>query len=555
MTKFRSGAVMLIIALVIGSAFVINPANAQVAPKKDKAPVGTLDAVSCEKIEGWTFDSDTVEESLSVHLYYDGPAGSGKFLTSGFTEVSRSDVNAAYGITGNHGFSITTPSLLKDGSMHAIYAYGINSDIDGVNTLLNNPQKIQCTASSGPIPPITNPPDSCPLVLVNGVAQHVCDPIIGNVSPLPSGRANALYAPYSFTATSGTGIYTWAVTTGSLPPGLSLDGGVLSGAPTLAGTYNFTVTVTSGTTASKDFALTVEAAATEAGPSLTVSSPQSGSSWRVGSKQKITWSDSSPGTNPVYNVKLVNKINQTNVLLGTATNAQELDWQIGEGTSASISPAADYFVEVTKQSTNPIVFDVSDGTFTIEDSLIHQAATGYLDMITPDGYLLGWAIDLDHKDQAVSIHIYLDGPAGSGQYLTAMAADSSRPDVNVVMGASGNHGFRYRIPDSLRDGNSHSVYVHVIDLDDTTGHSNSLLVKSGQRFALKATTQIMDHRHDRGSVVLDSAGTVWFLGSELRYAFPNGSVFLSWGHDWADIVIANEFDLALPIGPTVEIKS
>ena len=39
----------------------------------------------------------------------------------------------------------------------------------------------------------------------------------------------------------------WAVTTGALPQGLAIDGiGKITGTPTTAGTYDFTITVTAG---------------------------------------------------------------------------------------------------------------------------------------------------------------------------------------------------------------------------------------------------------------------------------------------------------------------
>jgi hypothetical protein len=54
--------------------------------------------------------------------------------------------------------------------------------------------------------------------------------------------------PYSQTleATGGTGTYTWAVTSGSLPVGLTLASGVISGTPTALGSTTFTVTATDG---------------------------------------------------------------------------------------------------------------------------------------------------------------------------------------------------------------------------------------------------------------------------------------------------------------------
>lgn len=54
----------------------------------------------------------------------------------------------------------------------------------------------------------------------------------------------------TLTATGGVAPYTWAVTTGSLPAGLTLNSatGVISGTPTSAGSVTFTVTATDSAT-------------------------------------------------------------------------------------------------------------------------------------------------------------------------------------------------------------------------------------------------------------------------------------------------------------------
>ncbi len=65
-----------------------------------------------------------------------------------------------------------------------------------------------------------------------------------DTSSLPDGMANRSYSK-SVTAAGGKTPYTWAVASGSLPDGLTLNNstGLISGAPATAGTFNFTVQV------------------------------------------------------------------------------------------------------------------------------------------------------------------------------------------------------------------------------------------------------------------------------------------------------------------------
>jgi photosystem II stability/assembly factor-like uncharacterized protein len=70
-----------------------------------------------------------------------------------------------------------------------------------------------------------------------------CPAIIVSPSSLPGGTVGEPYSQM-ITATGGTAPYSFSVTSGSLPLGLMLSGGTLSGTPTTQGTFNFTVTAT-----------------------------------------------------------------------------------------------------------------------------------------------------------------------------------------------------------------------------------------------------------------------------------------------------------------------
>ena len=82
---------------------------------------------------------------------------------------------------------------------------------------------------------------------------------------LPAGATQAPYAQ-TLTATGGTPPYSWSVTAGSLPNGLSLavSSGVLAGTPTVTGNFTFTVTVTdaNSVTAQQQFTLSIGAGLT-----------------------------------------------------------------------------------------------------------------------------------------------------------------------------------------------------------------------------------------------------------------------------------------------------
>ena len=77
-----------------------------------------------------------------------------------------------------------------------------------------------------------------------GVGTITNDDVPVTVSPgtLPNGTVATAYSQ-TITASGGTGPFSFAVTAGALPAGLTLSvGGALSGTPSAGGTFNFTVT-------------------------------------------------------------------------------------------------------------------------------------------------------------------------------------------------------------------------------------------------------------------------------------------------------------------------
>jgi putative Ig domain-containing protein/VCBS repeat protein len=77
-------------------------------------------------------------------------------------------------------------------------------------------------------------------------------------SALKTGTVGASYPALTFAATGGAPPYTWRVANGNIPPGITLTGaGALSGTPTAAGTYTFTVQVTDSKNTAATLNLTI----------------------------------------------------------------------------------------------------------------------------------------------------------------------------------------------------------------------------------------------------------------------------------------------------------
>jgi len=99
-------------------------------------------------------------------------------------------------------------------------------------------------------------------------AAVVCLPITVNPPTLPNGTVGSAYNQ-TITAIGGTPPYTFAVSSGTLPPGLTLSaGGTLSGTPTTAGTSNFTITATDSNACpgSRAYSIVIAAAGVPPGP-------------------------------------------------------------------------------------------------------------------------------------------------------------------------------------------------------------------------------------------------------------------------------------------------
>jgi MYXO-CTERM domain-containing protein len=126
----------------------------------NKPPVGSLDAVGCDQVAGWSQDPDEPDKAIDVHVYFGGAAGSGAPGIPLNAGDARADLCTAIG-SCNHGFHLRSALSLFDGAAHEVHAYGIDSQGGANAELGGSPKTLQCPSS----PPA-------------GVKRHVTDPTV-----------------------------------------------------------------------------------------------------------------------------------------------------------------------------------------------------------------------------------------------------------------------------------------------------------------------------------------------------------------------------------------
>jgi len=193
----------------------------------------------------------------------------GSSLPNGTQGASYSQGLTGSGGTPPYSWSITTGSLPNGLSLSGSTISGTPSQTGTFNF------SVRITDSSNPAQTITKA-----MTIVVGALT------ITTPSPLPAGSPTVPYSQ-TLSAANGTAPYTFTITSGSLPAGLTLSGGVISGTPTTTGTSNFTVRVVDShappTNTQKSFSLQIVAAVT-----ITTASPMTSAQINVPYSQTLT---------------------------------------------------------------------------------------------------------------------------------------------------------------------------------------------------------------------------------------------------------------------------
>jgi Putative Ig domain len=183
-------------------------------------------------------------------------------LPSGTKGTTYSNLLQASGGTTSYNWSVTV------GSLPAGLTLAANTGLITGTPTASGTVNFTATVTD------TGSPTQSKSVPLSIVVAAPAAPALTISATLVPGAANTAYSS-PMTATGGTPAYTWAITAGSLPSGLSLAAttGIISGTPTTTGTYNFTATVNdNGTpvqTKSAATSITVAGATGPSGPGTT----------------------------------------------------------------------------------------------------------------------------------------------------------------------------------------------------------------------------------------------------------------------------------------------
>lgn len=188
---------------------------------------------------------------------------------------------------------------------------------------------------------------------------------------LASGTTTTAYAAALTASTTAAGPFTWSVSSGALPAGLSLDvaavglSTTISGTPTTAGTASFSVTVTNGTSSTtKAYTILVNQA--QAAPVTLIANGDFETA--NGTNTPQDWTASYWGTlTPVFTYPVVGKTGNGAKVQITAYTSGDAKWtfpRVAIATGTVYQYSEDYISDVATNVT--IEYLLSDGTLSYQ---------------------------------------------------------------------------------------------------------------------------------------------------------------------------------------------
>jgi hypothetical protein len=86
---------------------------------------------------------------------------------------------------------------------------------------------------------------------------------------------------------------------------------------------------------------------------------------------------------------------------------------------------------------------------------------GRISDVSSLGSVIGYAYDPNDTNATVTVHLYGDGPKGTGTLIASVVANQIGSDGNTP----GDHAFTFQLPEAWRDGNEHTLHAYIDDSD------------------------------------------------------------------------------------------
>lgn len=264
----NNGSVDLATTLISGIPYVVSGVSYPAAHPESIA-VGASSNFDCR-----SHYSQYGPELAFVAPSSAGPLNLGIETTdrTGSAGYDASNYTSAAGASGFGGTSSATP--LASGIAGLLLSRNSSLTLSQIQTTMKN-----AADKVGPEPYVAGRNDRYGFGRLNAYqtlsSVSSCANILVSPATVPTGQTLNYYSQ-SLVASGGTAAYTFAVTVGSLPPGLTLSAsGLLSGTPNSAGTYNFSVRATdaNGCSGYRAFNMLVIVGPTPTGTSLYIVTP------------------------------------------------------------------------------------------------------------------------------------------------------------------------------------------------------------------------------------------------------------------------------------------
>lgn len=312
--------------------------------------------------------------SLSGATLSGTPQSAGQYSFAVLTTDSLSSTtlsNLNLRVTNTSGIQITVNALAR-GRINTPYEMTLTAQggaspyswdiVQGSGTLppgitLSSQGRLQGTPSSGGIFPLT-----IRVTDASGNAFSASLPLRIEATSLALATTSlagaSAYVPYSqgLASIGGTPPYSYTLLNGSLPPGLALtSGGVLSGTPTIAATYNFTIRTTDATNANAQAAFAIVVSGS--GPRILITSLPTGVV-----NQIYNASFTGQGGTPPYIYSLASGSLPSGLALNLNGSLT------GTPTSSGIYPVTIRIGDATQQSSQTdLLININSGAFSINN--------------------------------------------------------------------------------------------------------------------------------------------------------------------------------------------